>query len=107
MLGKTKAFANRFGKLMQSSSAASGQKRFMQKTYLALSPAAAPIGMLRHWAVINTRAPGLPPFTLILPSRPGCDSRRPAVECVLEVLEVQCLHLLHAFDFCRNLLQEF
>lgn len=106
VLGKTKEFAKRFGQLMQSSSAATGQKSFLQKTYLALSSAAAPIGILRHWAVINARAPGLPPFTLVLPSRPGCDSSSPGVECVLEVLAVTLLPLLHACESRRDLLQE-
>lgn len=89
VLGKTKAFAQRFGQLMQSSSAAYGNKNFLQKTYLALAPTAAPVGVLRHWVVTNSRAPGLPPFTLVLPSQPSPDCGEPGVECVLEICEVQ------------------
>lgn len=89
VLGKTRLFAKRFGQIMQSSSALSGHRNFMHKTYLALAPKPAPLGILRHWAAINTRAPGLPPFTLILPSQPTgpCDGK--VSECMLEVVQVR------------------
>lgn len=95
VLGKMKAFATEFGRMMALSSTASGDKPMLQKTYLALAPEPAPVGMLRHIAEINTRMSGLPPFTLIVPPTAPQRNSRQGVECVLEILEVQS-----AFLYC-------
>eukprot|EP00892_Ulva_mutabilis_P009862 jgi/Ulvmu1/7248/UM035_0035.1 len=95
VLGKTKAFAKRFGRIMQSSSAVSqsgsalsGKKNFVCKIYLALVSKPVPVGILRHWAEVNARTPGSPPFTFILPTQgPGSHGGKVA-ECALEILEV-------------------
>jgi RNA pseudouridylate synthase len=84
VMGKNAAFAKRFGKLMRNSSSADAEKASFRKTYLALSTAPAPVGLLRHHALINVRVKGLPASTRLVP-RPCKES----VVCVLEVLEVR------------------
>jgi 23S rRNA-/tRNA-specific pseudouridylate synthase len=83
VMAKNAAFAKRFGKLMRMSSSAEAEKVPFEKTYLALSSAPAPVGILRHHALINVRVKGLPASTRLI--RTPCHE---SVECVLEVLEV-------------------
>lgn len=85
VLGKHAEFAKKFGELMRNSSSVAQQQACFQKTYLALSSAPAPVGVLRHHALINVRCKGLPSSTRLV-SVPSKDS----VECVLDILEVRC-----------------
>lgn len=83
VMGKHPVFAKTFGRLMRDSSTAGMQQGCFQKVYLALAAAPADVGVLRHHALINVRAKGLPASTRLLPE-PTVGS----VQCVLEVIEV-------------------
>lgn len=86
VLGKHAAFAKKFGKLLSDSSSVDSQHKCIVKTYLVLASAPAPLGVLRHHALINVRIKGLPPSTRLV-TTPSDDS----VECILEVLEVRIM----------------